>query len=69
MATNQTYDVPAMIARACGWQRHGVPMTADEARSECDGYFVDQYFDREGRYLGPDEDGIEPIFAPATVTE
>lgn len=27
-----------------------------------DGYRVDEYFDKSGRYLGPDEYGISPVF-------
>ena len=30
--------------------------------SGSDGYQPEYYFDQEGRYLGPDQDGIEPIF-------
>ena len=25
-----------------------------------DGYHLDDYFDADGRYLGPDADGVEP---------
>ena len=28
-----------------------------------EGYAVEHYYDDEGRYLGPDSHGIEPIFA------
>lgn len=31
-----------------------------------EGYSCWDYFDDEGRYLGPDEHGIEPLFADAT---
>lgn len=30
--------------------------------SGAEGYSVETYFDAEGKYLGPDEHGIEPIF-------
>ena len=30
--------------------------------SGTEGYYVDYYFDSEGRYLGGDEHGIEPEF-------
>lgn len=33
--------------------------------SSTEGYAVEYYFDAQGRYLGPDEHGIEPEFEPA----
>ncbi len=39
-----------------GWQRNG------EAIPTPDGIHAEDYF-RDGKYLGPDEDGVEPVFA------
>lgn len=36
-----------------------------EIDGNVEGYHVYTYFDSKGRYLGPDQYGVEPIFAPA----
>lgn len=48
MIKGQVYDVTKI--RLVGW-------TTDNA----DGYDLFAYFDGQGRYLGPDCDGVEPI--------
>ena len=41
-----------------GWQRNGQSIPAPE------GIHAEDYFSADGAYLGPDEDGVGPIFAP-----
>lgn len=36
---------------------------ADGRSVSDDAWFVGDWFDAEGRYIGPDADGIEPVFA------
>ena len=38
-----------------GWSQQYAPAVED-------GYWVDDYFDDEGHYLGPDGYGVEPIW-------
>jgi hypothetical protein len=42
-----------------GWQKNGVRIGEDDLETE--GYNVEYYF-RDGSYLGPDQDGVEPVF-------
>lgn len=53
LTAGQIYDLKELVF--VGW-------------SDCvvDGYLVDNYFDADGRYLGPDAYGIEPLFADDT---
>ena len=44
-----------------GWQCHGQPISTPE------GIHAEDYFAADGSYLGPDEDGVEPVFADRTV--
>lgn len=39
-----------------GWRRNG------ERIDTPDGIHAEDYFDAQGLYLGPDEDGVEPVF-------
>ncbi len=48
---------PTTTSEWIGWKQHGHKIETPE------GYSVEYYFDAEGKYLGPDEDGIEPMFA------
>ena len=43
-----------------GWQRNGQPIPTPE------GIHAEDYFAADGSYLGPDEDGVEPVFAPCS---
>jgi hypothetical protein len=52
--TYTTEEIADLTARMTGWT------TGDGTGSE--GYNVADYF-RDGKYLGADEHGIEPIFA------
>lgn len=45
--------------RIVGWQKYGEPIDTPE------GIHAEDYFDADGRYLGPDAEGVEPIFAGA----
>ena len=54
----QKYEVDDLELR--GWQREGTLLKAREEAEETKGYSCFAYFDAEGRYLGPDEYGIEP---------
>lgn len=54
LETGKKYDVAALTAAFEGWT------------GEADGYNVADYFDADGRYLGPDEHGVEPMFANQT---
>lgn len=47
-------DIEGLRARFAGW-------SAVEGES-VEGYHIDDYFSRDGHYLGPDERGIEPMF-------
>ncbi len=51
------YDVDALRQTFFGW------WTRDGFLDHVPGYFLEGYFDRLGRYLGPDVFGIEPLFA------
>lgn len=53
LAAGQLYDRAALTLT--GW-------TVGDG-SGAEGYAVEYYFDPQGRYLGPDEHGIEPTFA------
>lgn len=57
-----TYDVDAV--RFADWH---VPAGCD-TDPDNDGYHYGNYFDAEGRYLGPDADGIEPLFRSLDIT-
>ncbi len=48
------------MKRLIGWAKHG-KLLQDADLAEVIGYHVEDYF-RDGQYLGPDQDGIEPIF-------
>ena len=47
------------MTQVIGWTKNGVEIEAPE------GINVADYF-RDGRYLGPDENGVEPIFSGVT---
>ncbi|NWG72770.1 MAG: hypothetical protein HXY23_14355 [Parvularculaceae bacterium] len=49
----EKYDLSKMIEKFAGWN------TTD---TDLAGYNVWDYFDFDGTYLGPDVDGIEPVF-------
>ena len=49
--TNETKNVALVV----GWKRDGVEIPTP------DGIHAEDYF-RDGQYLGPDADGVEPIF-------
>lgn len=53
LTKGNTYDLATLTCT--GW--------TEGDGSGSDGYNVSDYFDSAGRYLGPDEHGIEPIFA------
>jgi hypothetical protein len=57
----QMIGVSAMCEMCIGWTE------GDGTGHE--GYNVADYFDPEGRYRGPDEHGIEPIFRAMTEDE
>lgn len=42
-----------------GWTRNGQLIETPE------GIHAGDYFDTDENYLGPDEDGVEPVFATA----
>lgn len=48
-----------------GWLQHGAPIY----HGSSDGYNVDDYFDKDGNYLGPDEFFIEPAFFKTEIPE
>jgi hypothetical protein len=54
-----TNDVTTLTVT--GWTKNGVRI---DNSPELDGYCYADYF-RDGKYLGPDQDGIEPVFANA----
>ena len=56
LSKGQTYD--ATTLRLIGW-------TAGNGTGS-DGYQPEYYFDEDGKYLGADSDGIEPIFEDVT---
>ncbi len=55
LTTGETYDFAALEFTGL-WTR-------GDKIVEADGYNTGDYFDRDGRYLGPDSYGIEPLFA------
>ena len=56
LTTNTCYDWKSL--ELVGW--------TDGDGSGHEGYAMEYYFDGE-KYLGPDEHGIEPVFAPYPV--
>lgn len=59
LTTGQTYDVETLFAS------HHVGWTGGDGHY--DSYDFRAYFDPQGRYLGPDQDGVEPLVeAPVT---
>lgn len=54
LTKGEAYDVTALEGRFTRWST---------ATGEYPGARVYDYFDPEGRYLGADVDGIEPLFA------
>lgn len=48
--------LPYLEVSFLGWMKKGKPIRGSE------GYNVDYYFDNDGNYLGPDDDGIEPMW-------
>lgn len=53
LESGKSYDIDAIRSQFAGWSN---------GESHIDGYSLDNYFDAAGRYLGADEDGVEPIF-------
>jgi len=58
LSIGTTYDTAALICT--GW-------TAGDGSGH-EGYHYGDYFDG-GRYLGPDQHGIEPLFSPDSARE
>lgn len=54
----QKYKVDDLELR--GWTHEGILMGSEEEAEETQGYSYFTYFDPQGKYLGPDEYGIEP---------
>lgn len=51
------------VTALCGMFSHWTaPNAADCAPDVVEGYSVKDYFDALGRYKGPDEHGVEPVF-------
>ena len=64
LVIGRRYDLDAICAHFRGWQRTGRPCSGEDLQ----GYTVLAYF-RDGQYLGPDLDGIEPIIYDAADCE
>jgi len=53
------YNVDALRPSFLGWWRRA------DVDVDIAGYHLDDYFDAEGRYRGPDAHGVEPFFGDA----
>lgn len=64
-------DIPMIgVAAQCrlfiGWTATD---PADCTPDVVEGYHVDDYFDTQGRYKGPDKHGVEPVFREMSAEE
>jgi hypothetical protein len=56
-------NTPHRWLEFAGWQQYGV-----EIEDAPEGYYEPYYWGDKGQYLGPDQDGVEPIYWVAKMT-
>lgn len=54
-------EIQRLIDNCHGWKANK-PMSGEDLDSYTNGAHYGDYFDQDGRYLGPDEYGVEPDF-------
>jgi hypothetical protein len=54
-------EIQTLVDNCHGWNATK-PISDEDLRSYTDGAYYGDYFDDEGRYLGPDDNGVEPAF-------